>query len=250
MKLTFLGTGNAFVPQRDWGCILVDDTTLLDAPPSALRNLKRLGRDPAAIRHICISHFHGDHFFGLPFLLLDYHFVSRTDMPLTIIGPPGIAVRTRQVMELAYADLADRGWPRPMHFVEVEAGITQEADGLTFSAIQMDHGDATVLAFGYRLYLADGVLAYSGDTRMTEALFTLCNGACAAVLEASAQDVSSVHLGREALRRVLAGIADDCMVFLNHLDTPDGDAWRELRAIVPEDLQSYTIPCASASRQD
>ncbi|MHB9026238.1 MAG: MBL fold metallo-hydrolase [Armatimonadota bacterium] len=250
MKLTYLGSGNAFVPQRDWSCILVNDTILLDAPPTVLGNMKRLNLDPTQLRHIFISHFHGDHFFGLPFLLLEYHFNSRTDEPLAMIGPPGIEEIVRQVMTLAYPDVAQFGWPRPVSFTEVRAGEIHTVDGLSFSAVPVPHVPFPQEAFGYRLHLDDGILAYSGDTEMSDALFALIADANAVILEASAQEVSPIHLGRQALRQILQRLPAHCPVFLNHLDTPDATAWQDLPVIVPDDLHSYLIHFTSSAQPE
>ena len=96
-------------------------------------------------------------------------------------------------------------------------------------------------AFGYRLHLPDGILSYSGDTAMTDAIFDLIAGARALVIEAASQEASIVHLGREALRTILTRVPPECVVFLNHLDTPSAEPWRGLKVIVPDDLQSYDL---------
>jgi ribonuclease BN (tRNA processing enzyme) len=250
MRITFLGSGNAFVPQRDWGCVLVNDTILLDAGPSMLASLKRLGGNPAAIRHIFISHFHGDHFFGLPFLLLEYYFVTRTSEPLAIVGPPGVEEMVTKTMTLAYPDIMSRGWPRPLHFQEVAPGAVQTIDGVAYEAIEVEHGGDVLRAFGYRLHLPDGVLCYSGDTSMTDAIFDLVAGARAIIIEAASQDDSAVHLGREAMRTILARVPQDSVVFLNHLDTPSADPWRGWKVIVPEDLRSYEVRMTEDQRPE
>jgi len=241
MKITYLGSGNAFVPQRDWGCLLINDAVLLDAGPSLLLNLKRLNLDPAGIRHIFISHFHGDHFFGIPFLLLEYCFLSPTREPLAIIGPPGVENMIENVMRLAYPDVMHQGWPRPMIFVDVEDGRRHTVEGLPFTAIKLDHVADALDAFGYRIEFPEGMLAYSGDTRLTDAVYSLVEDARIIILEASSQNESPVHLGLNDLRKVLQRVPKDSLVFLNHLDTSGPEPWQEFHAIVPNDLQSFRI---------
>ena len=66
--------------------------------PDRLRRLVAAGAEAStasratAIDVILITHFHGDHFAGLPFLLLDAQFTRRT-RPLVIAGPAGIETR-------------------------------------------------------------------------------------------------------------------------------------------------------------
>src|SRR5439155_4259801 len=74
---------------------------LIDCGASSLPALKRLDIIRDDIDLILITHFHGDHFGGLPFLLLDAQFTRRT-RPLIIAGPQGIEERLVQVMEALF----------------------------------------------------------------------------------------------------------------------------------------------------
>jgi ribonuclease BN (tRNA processing enzyme) len=62
---------------------------------------------------VLISHLHGDHFGGLPFLLLDAQFVSRRTTPLTIAGPPTLSARLQALQETMFpgSTEADLGFP-------------------------------------------------------------------------------------------------------------------------------------------
>jgi len=126
MEISFLGSGNAFMTERECGCILVNESIMLDAGPGALLSLKRLHKDTARISHIFLSHFHADHCFGLPFLLLEWMFIAKTEAPLAVIGPAGVAERVHTIMELAYPEIMAMGWPRPMIFHEVNPGVADK----------------------------------------------------------------------------------------------------------------------------
>src|SRR5438477_324384 len=65
---------------------------LIDIGASSLVAMKRTGVDPSSIEWIALTHLHGDHFAGLPFLVLDGQFNRRT-RPLVIAGPAGVAAR-------------------------------------------------------------------------------------------------------------------------------------------------------------
>src|SRR5439155_18788084 len=83
MEVTFLGSGNAFASEgRYWSSFLVDRRYLFDAPPTLLAHLKRLKVDLPEIEVIFLSHHHGDHFVGLPFLLLEYLYMSERSKEL------------------------------------------------------------------------------------------------------------------------------------------------------------------------
>jgi len=74
---------------------------LIDCGASSLPALKRLGIAREAIDLILITHFHGDHFGGLPFLLLDAQFTRRA-RPLVIAGPAGIETKLTNLMEALF----------------------------------------------------------------------------------------------------------------------------------------------------
>ena len=103
---TFAGSGDAFGSGgRYQACIHLrpegGDPVLLDCGATSLSALKRLGLDPGEIAAVFVSHLHGDHFGGLPFLILDGQFSRRTK-PLTIVAPPGISRRLSDTMECLF----------------------------------------------------------------------------------------------------------------------------------------------------
>src|SRR5260370_22017026 len=105
MQLRFVGCGDAFGSGgRLNTCFHVTGERvnfLIDCGASSLPALKRLGIARENIDLILITHFHGDHFAGLPFLLLDAQFSRRT-RPLVLAAPEGIALPLTQVMEALF----------------------------------------------------------------------------------------------------------------------------------------------------
>src|SRR5438132_14184060 len=81
---------------------VLDDFVLLDAPPSVTLSLRQAGVPPLSIRTVCISHFHGDHIGGLPFLLAEYDSVLHRRDPLRVVGPPGVRARTEEFYEVMF----------------------------------------------------------------------------------------------------------------------------------------------------
>ena len=95
VTVTFAGSGDAFGSGgRYQACIHLRAAglapVLLDCGATSLSALKACGLDPGEIGTVFVSHLHGDHFGGLPFLILDGQFSGRTS-PLTVAGPPGTA---------------------------------------------------------------------------------------------------------------------------------------------------------------
>src|SRR5258705_1056304 len=105
MQVQFVGCGDALGSGGRFNtCFHITGERvnfLIDCGASSLPALKRLAIARDEIDLILITHFHGDHFAGLPFLLLDAQFTRRT-RPLTIAGPQGIEMRLTQVMEALF----------------------------------------------------------------------------------------------------------------------------------------------------
>ena len=105
VTIQFCGSGDAFGSGgRFQTCISVRSGVshvLLDCGASSLIAMKRLGIDPASVDAVIVTHLHGDHFGGIPFLVLDAQCGHR-NRPLLVAGPPGTRVRVLQAMEVLF----------------------------------------------------------------------------------------------------------------------------------------------------
>ena len=114
MRLTIVGCGDAFGSGGRFNtCFKIDArpaTILLDCGASSLVALKAHHIDPNAIDAIVLSHLHGDHFGGLPFLLLDAQLLSRRTRPLVIAGPPGTRARLDAALEVLFPRSTNTAW--------------------------------------------------------------------------------------------------------------------------------------------
>lgn len=86
MKLTFLGSGDAFstIPINYQSNLLLEDKKnrlLIDCGSQAQQSLKTKGLDYPHIDHIYISHLHADHIGGLEWLGLSRYFDSKCNKP-------------------------------------------------------------------------------------------------------------------------------------------------------------------------
>src|SRR5437899_1956364 len=97
-QLTFLGTGNYLAPGRYWNSFLVD-RVLVEPSPTALPNLRRAGGRAADLEAVVISHFHPDHTFGWPFLVLEL-LMAGPESGLSVVGPPGVRDFLDEMMRL------------------------------------------------------------------------------------------------------------------------------------------------------
>ncbi|MCF6291062.1 MAG: MBL fold metallo-hydrolase [Desulfobacterales bacterium] len=179
MEVFFLGVGEACDPDRGNTAIVVRAGTgperrqvLLDCGFTAAHAY--FGRFSAPeLDGLWISHFHGDHFFGVPLLLLRLREEGRT-RPLVILGPPGGRERIIAAMELAYPSFG-AGFAFPVEYNEMEGGATVTAAGFAWQAARSDHSDSAP-GLAVRLEGSGKSLFYSGDGRPTAETQRLASG--------------------------------------------------------------------------
>ncbi len=187
MEVFFLGVGEACDPDCGTTPILVR----AGAGPERRQLLLDCGftaahayfRSFAAqeLDGLWISHFHGDHFFGVPLLLLRLWEEGRT-RPLVILGPPGGEQRIRAAMELAYPSLGG-GFAFPVEYNEMGDGAMVTAAGFAWQAAGSDHSDAAP-GLAVRLQGFGRSLFYSGDGRPTAETQRLASGCDLVIHEA------------------------------------------------------------------
>lgn len=190
IRVTILGCGDAFGSGgRFQTCFLVEAPAvrfLIDCGASSLIAMKRRGIDPAAIDLILLTHLHGDHFGGLPFLLLDQHFAGR-ERGLTVAGPPGVGARVREAMDVLFPGSSETKPRFALEFVELVEGSTGTVGPLRVTSRQVAHASG-IVPFALRVECEGRVIAYSGDTEWTEVLPVIADGADLFICECSFYD--------------------------------------------------------------
>ena len=117
MKLTVLGCNSA-TPHADKAptAQLLSTTKhhfLIDCGEGTQVLLRKAKIKFAHIKHIFISHLHGDHFYGLPGLISTFRLLGR-EAPLHIYGPVGIREAVTLLLKLS------NSWTNyPLHFHEL-----------------------------------------------------------------------------------------------------------------------------------
>jgi ribonuclease BN (tRNA processing enzyme) len=204
VELRVIGSGDAFGSGgRFQACLLLHGPggdVLLDCGATSLVAMKRAGVDPSGIDHLIISHLHGDHFGGLPFLVLDGQF-SRRVRPLHIAGPSGVRERVESAMEVFFPGSTTVARQFDVAYTELVDRIPARVGPVTVTPFAVDHASG---APAYALHVDYGgkSIAYSGDTAWTDALIAVARGADLFVCESYSFDKDvKYHL---AYRRLLA----------------------------------------------
>ncbi len=70
MKVKVIGSGSMWTKYNS-ACYLVDEDIMVDFPNGACKYLYRQNIKPSSVSKILLTHFHGDHYFDIPFLILN-----------------------------------------------------------------------------------------------------------------------------------------------------------------------------------
>lgn len=196
MKILTLGSGSIFAKAYS-SSFLIDDTLILDVPNGIVKQLKRLDVDIALIDTCYISHFHADHFFDLPFLLMEMGLFKARSKPLKIVGPTGIKQKTEALMQLAYPDVAQMVLSAcRVEYQELIAPTTLTLASYPARVQAMHHDETTV--YGLTLQ-AKQTVSFSFDTGYGPAVADMAKGSDLFFIDMSSIESNAFHMGLDSI---------------------------------------------------
>ncbi|WP_291319435.1 MBL fold metallo-hydrolase [Desulfonatronospira sp.] len=239
MKVLFCGVGEAFDETLSNTSIFVEvqehgnvRKILLDCGFTAAPSFWRFAGDPLDLDALWISHLHGDHFLGLPQLLIRFSEHGRVK-PLQISGVSGTSVAVKQSMELAYPGKWDRlGFE--VQFIEASPEETLHLGGIQALAIPVEH---SVPCLGIKLHAQDLSIFYTGDGRLAKHYWPKIEGCHLAVCEAFALEADVP--GHSSVSRVTsmarqAGIRQTVLV---HMQRQERRKYKDSLPVYLEEAQ-------------
>jgi ribonuclease BN (tRNA processing enzyme) len=202
-EIVFVGTGDAFgAGGRRQSAILLrasNGTVLLDCGMTTNAGLGALGIPRDELDAIVISHFHGDHFGGIPPLLLACLYVDRRRRPLLVAGPPGVEARVRGAADALGFPLAGRDWSFAVEFQELWAGKVERVGPVLASTFETHH-QPDVCPHGIAVSADERRVVFSGDTGWFDALPRCVGAADLFVCECTnVSPIFEYHLSLEEL---------------------------------------------------
>jgi ribonuclease BN (tRNA processing enzyme) len=227
VRLRFLGCGDAFASGgRLQACLRLEgasEQVLIDCGATALVSLKRERIDPASVGYVVLSHLHGDHFAGVPWLILDGQFAGR-DRPLVIAGPPETAERLKLAFEALYPGTMSGERPFTISVVELQERAPSHIGPAVVTPFAVAHSSGAP-SNALRVEYDGKVIAYSGDTAWTDTLLDVARGADLFVCECNFFDKKvpghldfktlSAQLPRlECQRLVITHMSDEMLAHL------------------------------------
>lgn len=209
MNIKILGNGGTINDGLSYNAFVINGTLLCETPPDIMLSIHKNSIKLSSIKTIYISHLHGDHIFGLPFLILSAFFLhvgADKRLSFKIVGPEGLEKMSENLVASAFtSNHPCFKWMKEFcTFLEVnETSRPDLVNGFQTSIFKLDH---LIDTYGFSLAHEDNSVdfAYVADTRWCESVHTvLSNKPRVVLIDLNGKDNDSepVHLSIGDLRQ-------------------------------------------------
>ena len=219
MEVYVFGSG-AVSARSGYPGYLIDGSVLLDCPPGATKQLIRMGVSPLAVTDVLLTHFHADHYFDLPFLILARY--KKTETPLRVHCPEEGRRILPRLLSLAYPDI-------PLETVPLTLDHEDRfsAAGYSVERLPVSHG-AMEPCFGYILEKEGLRVGFSGDTTLCPSLERMAVSCQHLICECTLSAANAKHMGVDALT-TLHRACPGCRLYATHMTDAAREKLRDIR---------------------
>lgn len=254
LRVTFVGVSSALpTADEETAGFVLNGVHLVDAPCGVVRSLLRCGIDPMAIRTVIFTHFHQDHYMGLPQLLfyrgLKASWQGGSEL-LTLYGPSDIGLVVKLTREFLRVEEFPVVWPKLTYQVlkpgEVVEQTSRLRSGYRLEAAKAKHA-VEDLCYRFTDLDSGASVVFTGDTAYHEPLSEFARGCDLLIHEASfcgdvpRETVEQTKHSTAAEAARIASLAGAGMLALIHYDAGKAEqTLQEARAVFPNTVLAKT----------
>ena len=231
MKIRIVGSGSMWNKYNS-ACYLIDDNIMVDFPNGACKYLYRLDIIPNTIDNIVLTHFHGDHYFDMPFYLLNKSKSENKNANIYCSIEGETKINT----------LGDLAFPNS--FKEACDSINLKycfddkfvVNNFNVQRIEVDHGRMKP-AYGY-IFSKDNInIGFTGDTTICENVKYMASICDYLFCDCMLTNGTTKHMGINMLKELCENYKK-CKFVVSHLEDDTRDELKKLNienVIIPED---------------
>ena len=211
MKVEFVGTGSVFASFNS-ASYLINDKILVDIPNGCCKAIKRMNKDVIDIEYIFITHFHGDHFLDIPFLLSEIYI--RGNKKITLIGGVELKEKVYEATKLVFPN----SYEKYLNGIEITYLNCEESiiiDNINISSIRVNHGRMKN-AYGYVFKDKERIITFSGDTCLCESVEEMSKISDYVIIDVTLEEGNEAHVGIDNLK-YLANKYNDTIFITTHM---------------------------------
>lgn len=180
VTVRFVGSGDSFGSGgRFQTCIVVDGPGTrfaIDFGASSLIALAQQGIHPNTLDAVLLTHLHGDHCGGVPFLLMDAMLAAKRERPVTVAGPAGTRAHLATLQEALFPGSHVMTPKFPLAYQELTPAVPNRVLDLVVTPQPARHVPET-RPISLRVEVGGRCVAYTGDTEWTDEVARIADGA-------------------------------------------------------------------------
>lgn len=237
MKVKVIGSGSMWTKCNS-ACYLIDEDIMVDFPNGACKYLYRLNIKPNSINHILLTHFHGDHYFDMPFYILNK---SKSDnKKVNVYCSKEGKRKIYKIGKLAF----------PNSFKEacIATNLSYNfndsfmINSYKVNKLLVDHGRMKP-AYGYIFNVNEKYVGFTGDTALCKNVEMMSEKCSYLFCDCMLIKGHKKHMGIDNIK-YLTNKYKTCIFVVSHLDDETRELLKELNiknVIVPDDGEEFTI---------
>lgn len=231
MQVRVVGSGSMWNAHNS-ASYMIDEDILVDIPNGLCKYLFRLGIDPCSINNVLITHFHGDHYFDLPFYFI---LKSRAENKIiNVFCNKKGKIKNNKLLKLAFPNSAKE--------IKMDVNLTYSHDidfcinDYRVSKISMNHGK-NMPDDGYIFTKDDIKVGFTGDTTLcknVEYMASVCNYL---FCDCMFIEGTTKHMGIDMIKE-LSSTYPNCNFVVSHMEDNTREELKKMdikNVIVPED---------------
>lgn len=237
MRVMVIGSGSMWTHYNS-ACYMVDDNIMVDFPNGACKYLCRNGVDIKEINHVLITHFHGDHYFDIPFYVLRKS--KSNDRNSIIYCSKEGKSKIKKIGHLAFPNsFEEAAMDSELKFYCKDSFKINE---YLINRVLVDHGRMKP-AYGYVFKDGDMFVGFTGDTSLCDNVELMASKCSYLFCDCMRIDGNNKHMGIDNLK-YLSRTYNNCTFVVSHLDDETRNVLIKLKlknVIIPEDYEKILI---------
>ncbi|MDD6272822.1 MAG: MBL fold metallo-hydrolase [bacterium] len=237
MKVQVIGSG-CMNTKYNSACYLIDNEIMIDFPNGACKYLYKLNINPIFIEDILLTHFHGDHYFDIPFCILGK--IKEGNKKLNIYCSKEGKSKIKKLNNLAF----------PNSFSNLHKKInikyifnnSFKIKNYYVDKILVNHGKIKP-SFGYVFKYKNNYIGFTGDSSLCENIENMAKKCSYLFCDCTLLIGNNQHLGVDNIK-CLSEKYPECIFVVSHLEDESREKLINLKisnVIIPNDGQTIIV---------
>lgn len=231
MKVKVIGSGSMWTAYNS-ASYLIDNNIIVDFPNGMCKYLFKQGIDTTKINNVVITHFHGDHYFDIPFYFLLKSKAS--DKRINIFCGKEGKRKNNSILKLAFPNSNKKIKKE----IKLEYNFNKNFKLEKYNVLRLlvDHGEMKP-AYGYIFSDKKVKVGFTGDTTICENVEYMASVCNYLFCDCMFIKGTTKHMGIDMLQ-TLCEKYENCTFVVSHMEDSTREKLKELKiknVIVPED---------------